>query len=82
MSLLDDPKTTMRKNMKSDEASIQIAYTDVNDDNENSRSWAEFLNREVGEDENDEIHRKTWRTEPSTKAKGKPQVDIVAYSYS
>lgn len=56
--LLGDLESTLRKSMKNHDALFRTAHTDVKDDNEDASAWAQILNRENGEDEDDELHAK------------------------
>lgn len=58
MAWIDDLGSTLRKNMKMHESSYRTAHTNINEDNEDTRTWAEFLNREGEEHKNDKIYRK------------------------
>lgn len=58
MPPLDDQESTVRKNMEMLESSICTAHTDFNYNDKNKRAWAELLDREGNEDENDGIHPK------------------------
>lgn len=50
--------------MKMHEASFGTAHREVNDANEVTSAWAELLNKDGGEDENEGIHPKTGKRKP------------------
>lgn len=82
MPLLGARELTLRKIMKMLEESFCTAHKDVNDENEDTRAWAELLNREGGEDENYGIHPTIGQTKTRTRSRRKSQVDNVVPSYT
>lgn len=63
-----DPESKLHKNMKMHDASFCTAPIDFNDDNGNTSEWANLLNREGEENENDRIPPKMVKRDTSTNA--------------
>lgn len=55
MPPLENQEFTLRNDTKMLKESFRTAHTDVNDKKEDTRARAKILNREDGEDGNDEI---------------------------
>lgn len=53
MPPLDEPESTLQKNMKIHEASFRKAHKDISGDKEDKSAWDELLNSERGEGDNE-----------------------------
>lgn len=82
MSLLNDPESTVQKNIKMQKASFRTTYTDADHTHEDTSSYVKILSREGGEDENDGIQLKLEQRESLTMAKREQQVNNVVLSYT
>lgn len=73
------PRIDTAKKIKMHEASIRRMQKDVNDD---TSVWADLLNRDGDEVQNDEIHSNMEQTETLTMTKGNSKVGVVVPSYT